>query len=143
MAIAPTFGAGAVPTAITAATTTTYDDTTYRQGTQSFAITFNQPINKTSGTATVANITTASGHTIGTTGASAVWQADGKLLVTLGSDVTIEQGDTIQYDTTGEGIQDPSLENTLSGQLSVQITDSFGSKKPAIDATAGLGVTGA
>ncbi|MGO4501210.1 hypothetical protein AB4114_35920, partial [Paenibacillus sp. 2RAB27] len=28
MAIAPTFGAGAVPTAITAATTTTYDDTT-------------------------------------------------------------------------------------------------------------------
>ncbi|NOU96663.1 hypothetical protein GC093_26085 [Paenibacillus sp. LMG 31456] len=145
MAIAPSFGKGTLPTVITAATTSPYGNTTYRQGGQSFDISFNQPINKKSGTATLANITLNNSHTIGTAGAgaSAVWQADGKLRVTLGTDATIVQNDTITYNTTGEGIQDPSLESVeLSGTLDAVITSSFGSKVPAIHAAGGLGLTG-
>ncbi|MFD0681671.1 MULTISPECIES: beta strand repeat-containing protein [unclassified Paenibacillus] len=145
MAIAPSFGQGTLPTAIAAVTTAAYDNTTYRQGGQSFDITFNQPINKKSGTATLAKITLNNGHTIGTAaaGASAVWQANGKLRVTLGTDATIVQNDTITYDTTGEGIQDPSLESAaLSGQLNAVIASSFGSKVPAINAGGGLAATG-
>ncbi|MCR8635496.1 hypothetical protein [Paenibacillus radicis (ex Xue et al. 2023)] len=145
MAIAPSFGQGTLPTAITAMTITTYDNTTYRQGGQSVDLTFNQPINKKSGTATLAKITLNNGHTIGTAaaGASAVWQANGKLRVTLGTDATIVQNDTITYDTTGEGIQDPSLESVaLSGPLDTVIASSFGSKVPAINAGGGLAATG-